>query len=191
MAPHLKQNLGWIILVFVCSQGAFEGFKTLNRIQSKLAEVCLHSDENVLLCAPTGAGKTNVAMLTILREIGKHIEEDGTIRADEFKVIYVAPMKSLVQEMVGNFTQRLAAYGLNVGELTGDSQMSKEQIANTQVSNKYYWVTHFGKTTSVFNHANCKYQHLGPLQHLSMHYISDILTCPCSCHPFGLAIDVD
>ena len=88
----------------------------------------------MLLCAPTGAGKTNVAMLTILREIGKHIEEDGTIRADEFKVIYVAPMKSLVQEMVGNFTQRLAAYGLNVGELTGDSQMSKEQIANTQVS---------------------------------------------------------
>ena len=75
-------------------------------------------------------------MLTILREIGKHIEEDGTIRADEFKVIYVAPMKSLVQEMVGNFTQRLAAYGLNVGELTGDSQMSKEQIANTQVRSK-------------------------------------------------------
>ena len=51
-------------------------------------------------------------------------------------MIYVAPMKSLVQEMVGNFSQRLSAYGLNVGELTGDSQMSKEQIANTQVRNK-------------------------------------------------------
>ena len=70
------------------AQGAFQGFKELNRIQSKLAKVCLHSDENVLLCAPTGAGKTNVAMLAILREIGKHIEEDGTIRADEFKVVY-------------------------------------------------------------------------------------------------------
>ena len=115
------------------AQGAFEGFKTLNRIQSKLCHVCLHSDENVLLCAPTGAGKTNVAMLTILREVGKHINEDGTIRADEFKVIYVAPMKSLVQEMVGNFGKRLEPYGLKVGELTGDSQMSKEQIAETQV----------------------------------------------------------
>ncbi|CAB4065806.1 SNRNP200 [Lepeophtheirus salmonis] len=115
------------------AQGAFPGFKTLNRIQSKLADICLNSDENVLLCAPTGAGKTNVAMLTILREIGKRVNSDGTIRADEFKIIYVAPMKSLVQEMVGNFGSRLEAYHLKVGELTGDSQMSKEQIAATQL----------------------------------------------------------
>ena len=115
------------------AQGAFDGFKSLNRIQSKLKPVCLDTDENVLLCAPTGAGKTNVAMLTILRAMKPYIAEDGTINADAFKVIYIAPMKSLVQEMVGNFGKRLAAYNLKVGELTGDSQMSKEQIANTQV----------------------------------------------------------
>jgi Superfamily II helicase len=39
----------------------------------------------------------------MLQEIGKHINADGTINADEFKIIYVAPMRSLVQEMVGNF----------------------------------------------------------------------------------------
>lgn len=50
-----------------------------------------------------GAGKTNVALLTMLREIGKHVNADGTINKDEFKIIYVAPMKSLVQEMVGTF----------------------------------------------------------------------------------------
>ncbi len=114
-------------------QPAFEGFKSLNRIQSQLSNVCLHSDENLLLCAPTGAGKTNVAVLTILREIGKHVDSEGLIKADEFKVIYVAPMKSLVQEMVGNFTKRLSSYNIRVGELTGDSQMSKEQIAETQI----------------------------------------------------------
>ena len=48
-------------------------------------------------------------------------------------MVYIAPMKSLVQEMVGSFGKRLASYGLSVGELTGDSQMSKEQIAATQV----------------------------------------------------------
>eukprot|EP01134_Creolimax_fragrantissima_P000807 CFRG0807T1 len=115
------------------AQPAFAHFKTLNRIQSRLYKTCVHSDENVLLCAPTGAGKTNVAMMTVLREIGKHQLPDGTYNLDAFKVVYIAPMKSLVSEMVGNFTKRLKAYGVTVGELTGDSQMSKEQIAATQV----------------------------------------------------------
>lgn len=95
-------------------QPAFEGFKTLNRIQSRLYKAALESDENLLLCAPTGAGKTNVALLCMMREIGKHINADGTINGDEFKIIYVAPMRSLVQEMVGSFGKRLASYNLQV-----------------------------------------------------------------------------
>jgi pre-mRNA-splicing helicase BRR2 len=86
-------------------QPAFEDFKTLNRIQSRLQKTALESDENLLLCAPTGAGKTNVALLCMMREIGKHINPDGTINADEFKIIYVAPMRSLVQEMVSDRIQ--------------------------------------------------------------------------------------
>ena len=42
-------------------------------------------------------------------------------------------MKSLVQEMVGNFTLRFADYGIKVAELTGDQQLSKQQIFETQV----------------------------------------------------------
>lgn len=34
-------------------QPAFEDFKTLNRIQSRLHKTALDSDENLLLCAPT------------------------------------------------------------------------------------------------------------------------------------------
>lgn len=56
-----------------------------HRIQSRLYRTCVHSDENVLLCAPTGAGKTNVAMMTILRELGKHRLKDGTYNLDAFK----------------------------------------------------------------------------------------------------------
>lgn len=114
-------------------QPVFTGFKTLNRIQSRLWKAALETDENLLLCAPTGAGKTNVALLTMMREIGKHINDDGTINVDEFKIIYIAPMRSLVQEMVGNFGKRLATYNLTVSELTGDHQLSREQIAATQV----------------------------------------------------------
>lgn len=114
-------------------QPAFEGFKTLNRIQGRLHHSCLESDDNLLLCAPTGAGKTNVALLCMLREIGKHINADGTINAEDFKIIYIAPMRSLVQEMVGNFGKRLASYHLKVSELTGDHQLTREQIAATQI----------------------------------------------------------
>lgn len=41
--------------------------------------------------------------MAMLREIGKHINIDGTINVDDFKIIYIAPMRSLVQEMVGSF----------------------------------------------------------------------------------------
>ena len=46
-----------------------------------------------------------MALLCILREIGKHLNPDNSVNLDEFKVIYIAPMKSLVQEMVANFTK--------------------------------------------------------------------------------------
>ncbi|GAB1286851.1 U5 small nuclear ribonucleoprotein 200 kDa helicase [Peromyscus eremicus] len=115
------------------AQAGFEGFKTLNRIQSKLYRAALETDENLLLCAPTGAGKTNVALMCMLREIGKHINMDGTINVDDFKIIYIAPMRSLVQEMVGSFGKRLATYGITVAELTGDHQLCKEEISATQI----------------------------------------------------------
>jgi pre-mRNA-splicing helicase BRR2 len=116
------------------AQPAFEAFKTLNVIQSAVHKAALESDENLLICAPTGAGKTNTALLCMMREIGKHVNPaDGTIATDQFKIIYIAPLKSLVQEMVGNFGKRLAAYNLKVAELTGDQQLSREQINETQV----------------------------------------------------------
>ncbi|KAF7294831.1 putative ATP dependent RNA helicase [Mycena indigotica] len=106
----------------------------LNPVQSKLYPIAFGTDEPILLCAPTGAGKTNVAMLTILNELGKHRDEEtGKFDLDAFKIVYIAPMKALVQEMVGNFSSRLKVFGITVGELTGDSQMTKQQIAETQI----------------------------------------------------------
>ncbi|KAG1789995.1 putative RNA helicase [Suillus plorans] len=106
----------------------------LNRVQSKLYPIAFGTDEPLLLCAPTGAGKTNVAMLTILNELSKYRDEaTGEFALDDFKIVYIAPMKALVQEMVGNFNARLNVFGIKVGELTGDSQMTKQQISETQI----------------------------------------------------------
>lgn len=73
-------------------------------------------------------------MLTFLNELAKVRDEDtGTFALDELKIVYVAPMKALVQEMVGNFGKRLEPYGVKVSELTGDHQLTKQQIAETQI----------------------------------------------------------
>lgn len=112
----------------------FGSSKELNRIQSKCYPSAFQDDGNMLVCAPTGSGKTNVAMLTMLREIGKHRNpETGEVMLDDFKIVYIAPLKALVQEQVGNFGARLKTYGITVSELTGDRQLTKQQIADTQV----------------------------------------------------------
>ena len=134
---------------------AFKGMKMLNRVQSKMAEVALKTSENVLLCAPTGAGKTNVAMLSILNVLaqyrnenaddndameeddeeggGKASKHEGNFDLSAFKIIYVAPMKALVQEVVKNFSKRLGPYGVTVRELSGDSSLTRQQISETQM----------------------------------------------------------
>lgn len=50
------------------------GIKKLNAMQSKCYEKAFESNVNLLVCAPTGAGKTNVAIMTILREIGANLK---------------------------------------------------------------------------------------------------------------------
>ncbi|KAM0514636.1 hypothetical protein ACHAPE_006632 [Trichoderma viride] len=112
----------------------FSTSKSLNKIQSKTYPTAFEDDGNMLVCAPTGSGKTNVAMLTILREIGKNRNpETGEIDLDAFKIVYIAPLKALVQEQVGNFGKRLEPYGIRVSELTGDRQLTKQQISETQI----------------------------------------------------------
>lgn len=105
----------------------------LNRVQSRVAPRALQADSNLLVCAPTGAGKTNIALLAMLREIGKHRAADGGIALDAFKIVYIAPMKALVHEQTVNFQARLKPLGLCVSELTGDQQLTRAQLRDTQV----------------------------------------------------------
>ncbi|OJJ46243.1 hypothetical protein ASPZODRAFT_16841 [Penicilliopsis zonata CBS 506.65] len=131
----------------------FGSAKELNRIQTACYPTAFHDDGNMLVCAPTGSGKTNVAMLTILREIGKNRNpETGEIMLDDFKIVYISPLKALVQEQVGNLGKRLEPYGIKVAELTGDRQLTKQQIAETQVivttPEKYDVITRKASETS-------------------------------------------
>eukprot|EP00795_Rhopilema_esculentum_P017649 gene17649-9293_t len=110
----------------------FKSFKKLNRIQSIVFDMAYNTNENLLVAAPTGAGKTNIALLTIGHEIKNNIKE-GVLKKDEFKIVYVAPMKALAAEMTDNFSKRLEPLGISVKELTGDMQLTKNEILRTQM----------------------------------------------------------
>ncbi|GFS12384.1 activating signal cointegrator 1 complex subunit 3-like, partial [Elysia marginata] len=73
-------------------QAAFQNTKSLNLIQSVVFDTAYKTNENLLICAPTGAGKTNIAMLTILHEIKQHVSH-GVIKKDEFKMLVTTPEK--------------------------------------------------------------------------------------------------
>ncbi|KAF2815299.1 Sec63-domain-containing protein [Mytilinidion resinicola] len=120
----------------------FKGYKALNRMQSLVYPVAYNTSENMLICAPTGAGKTDAAMLTILNTIAKNIipnpiehpdATDFTVQTEDFKIIYVAPMKALAAEIVDKLGKRLAWLGIKVRELTGDMHLTKAEIVQTQI----------------------------------------------------------
>ncbi|KAJ4825150.1 DExH-box ATP-dependent RNA helicase DExH12 [Turnera subulata] len=112
------------------AQPAFEGMPLLNRIQSKVYETALFHADNILLCAPTGAGKTNVVLLTILQQIGLHRKLDDSYDHND---LCCAPMKALVAGVVGNLSNRLRNYGVVVRELSGDHTLTRHQIEEAQV----------------------------------------------------------
>ncbi|KAL6941353.1 hypothetical protein ACO0RG_002482 [Hanseniaspora osmophila] len=108
--------------------------RTLNRIQSEVFPAAFHNDFNILLCAPTGAGKTNVAMLTILRALAHFVDEEtGNVDLSKVKIVYIAPLKALVQEQVREFGRRLDYLGVKVVELTGDSNMTRAEIKSAHI----------------------------------------------------------
>jgi antiviral helicase SLH1 len=123
-------------------QRTFKGYKSLNRMQSLVYSVAYNTSENMLICAPTGAGKTDAAMLTILNTVAKYITPnpiehsgatDFTVLSEDFKVIYVAPMKALAAEVTEKLGKRLAWLGIKARELTGDMHLTKAEILDTQI----------------------------------------------------------
>lgn len=81
-------------------------------------------------------------MLTVLHTISMHctpspFEEPNAdsykIDKDEFKIVYVAPLKALAAEIVEKLGSRLKWLGISVKELTGDMQLTRAEINKTQI----------------------------------------------------------
>ena len=110
------------------AQLAFRGVASLNPLQSAVLPTALHSNENMLVCAPTGAGKTNVALLSIMQQLGPALDGGVLDRKRCAKVVYIAPMKALAAELVGKFSKALGVIGLKVRRERGGRRHRRRRV---------------------------------------------------------------
>lgn len=110
-------------------------FPLLNAVQSKCFPTIFKSNDNLVVSAPTGSGKTAILEMAICRLlIG--------FKSDQYKIIYMAPTKSLCSERRRDWTLKFNLLNLQCAELTGDtdqSQIRSVQNANIIITTPEKW----------------------------------------------------
>lgn len=89
------------------------GWETLRPIQVAAAEVIFDSDDNLILCSDTASGKTEAVFFPILSQI----EGGGAGTAE---VLYIAPLKSLINDQFERIDALLRDSGIPVFHWHGD-----------------------------------------------------------------------
>lgn len=101
-------------------------FPLFNAIQSKCYRSVFLSNDNLVVSAPTGSGKTAILEMSICRLISGP-------GFDQYKIIYMAPTKSLCSERHRDWNTKFALLDLKCAELTGDT--SQAQLRDVQHAN--------------------------------------------------------
>lgn len=103
-------------------------FKKFNKMQSISFDSLYNSNENCIISSPTGSGKTVLFELAILNLLKN--ADQGNI--NNVKVIYIAPTKSLCQEIYKKWKDQLSF--LTVGMLTSDTSfLDTEKVKKSSI----------------------------------------------------------
>lgn len=154
----------------------------LDEFQKDACE-CINSGKSVVVCAPTGAGKTVIAQHAIHRAL-----EDGK------RIFYTTPLKALSNQKYYDFGEK---YGHDkVGLLTGDTSINRNAqivVMTTEVFRNMLYGTNFGSVTD--NMKDVKYVVLD-----EVHYMNDeqrgtvweesIIYCPTNVQIIALSATV-
>ena len=148
-------------------------------------EACdyITNGKSVVVCAPTGAGKTVIAEHAINQAL-----KNG------FKVFYTTPLKALSNQKYNDFSQKYGAE--KVGLLTGDSSYNRNGqivVMTTEVFRNMLYGTNFGSVTD--NLKDVRYVILD-----EVHYMNDeqrgtvweesIIYCPTNIQIIALSATV-
>ncbi|KAI6383298.1 hypothetical protein MCOR25_000218 [Pyricularia grisea] len=89
-------------------------FELFNAVQSKSFASVYETNDNLVVSAPTGSGKTAIFELAICKLLSQKTDQN-------FKVIYVAPTKALCSERSRDWESKFRHLNLACAELTGDT----------------------------------------------------------------------
>jgi len=98
------------------------GWEALNPVQVAAAEVIFGSDTNLLLPSQTASGKTEAAFFPILSEFYDDMPES-------FGALYIAPLKSLINDQFGRISELCDETGIPVYHWHGDVAQSHKSKA--------------------------------------------------------------
>ncbi|MBA0696812.1 hypothetical protein Goari_003337 [Gossypium aridum] len=108
-------------------EALYQDFKHFNPVQTQVFTVLYNTDDNVLVAAPTGSGKTICAEFAILRNHQKG--PDSTLR-----VVYIAPLEAIAKERYRDWERKFGkGLGMRVVELTGELAMDLKLLEKGQV----------------------------------------------------------
>lgn len=126
-----KQSISILLKKFPLS--SIVNFPTLNKVQQECFDLLFKSDERTLITSPTGSGKTLLFELGIARVIKQNYNiSTNTYKNKNFKIIYIAPIKSLCQEKTFEWKMKYSKMPLelNVTEYTSDSEYLNINLLN-------------------------------------------------------------
>ncbi|ROW01252.1 hypothetical protein VMCG_05899 [Cytospora schulzeri] len=110
-------------------------YDLFNAVQSKCFESVYGTNNNVVISAPTGSGKTAILELAICKLA--HSRGNGN-----FKIVYLSPLKALCSERASDWKKKFAPLAMEVAELTGDTsqvEMTRVRQASIIITTPEKW----------------------------------------------------
>ncbi|MBQ3920262.1 MAG: DEAD/DEAH box helicase [Oscillospiraceae bacterium] len=97
-----------------------EGWQTLRAVQNAAGDALFGTDKNVLIAASTASGKTEAAFFPILTMLDE--EPSSSVG-----VLYIAPLKALINDQFGRLTELCADNGIPVTRWHGDASQTQKR----------------------------------------------------------------
>ncbi len=111
-----------------------QGLTHFNSVQTQAFTALYDGDDNVLVCAPPGSGKTLCAEVAMLRHFRQQAEGSAAMGGNG-KVVYVHTKPEVVAQRYADWSRRFGGeLGKRVVELTGDATLDAKLLESADVA---------------------------------------------------------